>query len=160
MVPNMFIKFENPAIQGSSNVPGHKDEIEVLSWNHGFAQSASPTRSGGGGTVESASHQSLAFAKYLDHATDDLLRLCWGGKQIGKATLSCYRSDGAGDGKPVEYLRIAMEHVIISNYSISGGPGDVPVENVSLDYGTVQYTYLDQRGDSSAKHDLKTKAVT
>jgi len=159
MARNMFIRFEKPAIKGSSTVPGHEDEIEVLSWNHGFAQPASPTRSGGG-TVESATHQSLMFTKYLDHATDDLLKLCWGGKQIGKATLSCYRADGAHDGEPIEYLRIVMEHVIISNYSISGGPGDVPVENVSLDYGSVQYTYMDQRRESSASHDLKTKSVT
>jgi type VI protein secretion system component Hcp len=34
-----------------------------------------------------------------------------------------------------------MQHVVISNYSVSGGPGDVPVENVSLDYGTVMYEY-------------------
>ena len=158
MAANMFIKFENPAIQGSSNVPGHPDEIEVLSWSHGFVQPTSPTR--GGGTVESATHQSLTFTKYLDHATDDLLKLCWAGRQIGKATLSSYRADGASDNKPLEYLRITMEHVIISNYSLSGGPGDIPVENLSLDYGTVQYTYMDRRGDSSAKHDLKTKAVT
>ncbi|MEA2338497.1 MAG: type secretion system secreted protein Hcp, partial [Thermoanaerobaculia bacterium] len=99
--------------------------------------------------------------KYLDHATDDLLKLCWAGKQIGKATLSCYRADGASDNKPVEYLRLVMEHVIISNYSISGGPGDIPVENVALDYGIIQYTYVDQKhGDSSAKHDLRTHAVT
>jgi type VI secretion system secreted protein Hcp len=159
MAVNMFLKFENPAIKGSSTAPGHTDEIEVLSWSHGFVQPTSPTR--GGGTVESATHQSLTFTKYLDHATDDLLKLCWAGKQIGKATLSCYRADGASDNKPVEYLRLVMEHVIISNYSISGGPGDIPVENVALDYGIIQYTYVDQKhGDSSAKHDLRTHAVT
>jgi type VI secretion system secreted protein Hcp len=159
MATNMFIKFENPGVTGSSAVPGHVGEIEVLSWSHGFGQPTSATRSSAGS--ETATHQSLTFTKYLDHATDDLLKLCWAGKQIGKATLSCYRADGAHDDKPVEYLRITMEHVIISNYSVSGGPGDVPVENVSLDYGIIQYTYVDQKqGDSSAKYDLKTKAVT
>ena len=157
MAINMFLKFENPSIKGSSNVPGHTDEIEVLSWNHGFVQPTSPTRS----TAESGTHQNFTFTKYLDHSTDDLLKLCWGGKQIGKATLSCYRADGASDNKQVEYLRVVMEHVVISNYSISGGPGDIPVENVSLDYGIVQYIYVDQKhGDSSAKHDLKTNSVT
>ena len=43
MATNMYIKFEDPSI-GSSDAPGHKDEIEVLSWNHGFVQPTSPTR--------------------------------------------------------------------------------------------------------------------
>lgn len=38
-----------------------------------------------------------------------------------------------------------MEHVIIANYSVSGGPGDLPVENVALDYGTIQYIYVEKR---------------
>jgi len=162
MATNMFLKFENPVIKGSSSAPGHADEIEILSWSHGFMQPISPTRSSaGGGTVEPASHQNLTLTKYLDHATDDLLKLCWAGKQIGKATLRCYRSDGPTDDKQIEYLRVEMEHVIISNFSISGGAGDVPVENVSLDYGTVRYTYMDQRhGDSSVMLNLETRTVT
>jgi len=165
MATNMFLKFDNPAIKGSSSVPGHTDEIEVLSWNHGFVQPTSATRSSAGGrSVEQATHQNLSFTKYLDHATDDLLKLCWGGKQIGKATLICFRPDGSRDDKPVEYLRVTMEHVVISNYSISGGPGDIPVENVSLDYGTVQYTYKSQHvangADESARHDLETREVS
>jgi len=164
MASNMFLKFENPTIKGSSSVPGHTDEIEVLSWNHGFLQPTSGRSSAGGLSVEQATHQNLSFTKYMDHATDDLLKLCWGGKQIGKVTLSCYRTDRSRDDKPVEYLRVTMEHVVISNYSVSGGPGDIPVENVSLDYGTVQYTYKSQNGangaDESARHDLETREVS
>ncbi|HEX3579135.1 MAG TPA: type VI secretion system tube protein Hcp, partial [Thermoanaerobaculia bacterium] len=56
----------------------------------------------------------------------------------------CFRADGEA-GKPVLYLTVAMQHVIISNYSVSGGPGDVPVENISLGYGIIEYTYIDQK---------------
>src|ERR1044071_8805119 len=123
MATHMYIKFESPAIGG--------EKVEVLSWSHGFAQPESPTRGGGG----RATHQGLAFTKYLDAATSELLKMCWSGQQIGKATLRCFRDDDSGE--PVEYLSVVMQHVVISNYSVSGGPGDVPVENVSLDYGTV-----------------------
>jgi type VI secretion system secreted protein Hcp len=168
MASNMYIKFEEPAIDASSTASGHEKEIEVLSWSHGFVQPTSPTRSSAGsGTVEQATHQNLTFTKYLDTATSALLKYCWAGKQIGKATVSCWRSDGAADNKPVKYLEVLMEHVVISNYSVSGGPGDIPVENVSLDYGTVQYTYLDQKhadgkADSNlpAKHDLEKRAIS
>ena len=114
-------------------------------------QPTSPTRStAGSGTVEQATHQNLTFTKYLDASTNELLKACWSGKQFQKATLTCYRADGAADNKPVEYLKIEMQHVIIANYSVSGGPGDIPVENVSLDYGVIQYSYKDQK----AMHDL------
>jgi type VI secretion system secreted protein Hcp len=142
----MYIKFEQPAIQGSSTAAGHADEIEILGWSHGFVQPTSPTRGGGGsGSVEQATHQNLTFTKYLDSASKELMKYCWEGKQFQKVIVSCYRSDGATDNRPVPYLTIAMEHVIISNYSVSGGPGDLPVENVSLDYGVVQYNYIDHR---------------
>jgi len=153
MATNMYIEFE-PKIG-----PG---KLEILSWSHGFAQPTSPTRStAGSGTVEQANHSNLTFTKYLDASTNELLKYCWSGKQFDKATLTCFRADGAADNKPVEYLQIVMEHVVIANYSVSGGPGDVPVENVSLDYGTIQYNYKDQKsGDSSATHNLKTGTVS
>jgi type VI secretion system secreted protein Hcp len=167
MSTNMYIKFEEPAIDGGSSAAEHAKEIEILSWSHGFSQPTSPTRStAGSGTVEQANHSNLTFTKYLDAATSSLLKYCWSGKQIGKATISCFRSSGAQDNKPVEYLKVAMQHVIISNLSISGGAGDVPVENVSLDYGIVQYTYIDQKhadgtsdGNKPAKHDLETRKI-
>lgn len=150
---NMFIKFEEPAIEGSSTVSGHEREIEVLSWSHGFAQQSSPTREG---SAEHAHHANLTFTKYLDVATNTLLKLCWNGKQIGKATLSCYRGDGAKE----KYLEVEMKHVIIANYSVSGGPGDIPVENIALDYGVIQYKYLGAGGEHAIAHDRINNRIT
>jgi type VI secretion system secreted protein Hcp len=161
MATNMYLRFEEPAIEGASTVPGHEKEIEVLSWNHGFVQPTSPTRStGGGGTVEQANHSNFSFTKYLDAATNALLKYCWAGKQIGKATLTCFRSDGARDQHLTEYLSVVMQHVVLSNYSVSGGPGDIPVENISLDYGIITYNYKEQHHADSATHDLHTRAIS
>ncbi len=167
MASNMYIKFEEPGIEGDSTAEGHVGQIEVLSWSHGFNQPTSPVRSAAGsGTVEQATHQNLTFTKYVDTATDDLLKMCWSGKQIGKATLTCRRSDGATDNAPVDYLVIEIQHIIVSNFSISGGPGDVPVENVSLDYGIVKYIYKPQKhedgtgGDKvEVQHNLETRKI-
>lgn len=160
MTTNLYMKFETPSIAGVSQVPGHKGEIEVLSWSHSFEQPTSPS-----GPVESARHANLTFTKYVDSATNELLKYCWAGKQIGQATLTCCRADDANPDKQVEYLIVIMEHVIISNYSISSGSHDVPVENITLDYGTVQYNYKPQkqgRGSAkilSVKHNLETGIV-
>jgi type VI secretion system secreted protein Hcp len=166
MAVNMYIKIAD--VTGGSTAAGHEGEIEVLSWNHGFVQPTSPTRSSAGaGTTEQATHQNCSFTKYLDPSTTTLLKLCWSGKQIADATITCWRSDGATDNKPVKYLEVAMKNVIISNFSVSGGPGDVPVENVSLDYGSVQYTYVDQKhadgtadANLPATHNLETRTIS
>lgn len=158
MASTVYIQFEDPAIAPGSTVAGHDKEMEILSWSHGFVQPTSPTR--GANTVEQANHQNLTFTKYLDAATNDLLKFCWSGRQIGKATIRCYRGDAGS--RPVLYLTVAMQQVIISNYSVSGGPGDVPVENVSLDYGIVQYTVADANNPDgrSATHDLETRTIS
>jgi len=141
---NIFIKFDG--IEGSSTSTGHEKEIEILSWSHSFAQPASATRStAGAGTVEQANHRGLTLTKYLDTASTALLKACWSGSQLQSATISCFRSDGSGDDKPVKYLEVTMQDVMIGSYSISGGPGDIPVENISLDYGAIKYTYIDQK---------------
>jgi type VI secretion system secreted protein Hcp len=165
MAVNSYIKLKD--ITGGSTAAEHAGEIEILSWSHGFSQPTSPTRStAGSGSVEQANHSNFTFTKYIDSSTDDLLKHCWDGKQIATATVTCYRADGATDNKPVEYLKVEMEHVVVSNFSISGGAGDVPVENVSLDYGIVKYTYKPQKkadgtaGEQQAiKHDLEQRKI-
>jgi type VI secretion system secreted protein Hcp len=166
MAINTYIKMDS--ITGGCTAAGHEGEIEVLSWSHGFVQPTSPTRSSAGaGTVEQATHQNLTFTKYLDPATTAKLKCCWSGKQIATASLSCYRADGATDNAPVKYLTIDMTDIIIANYSLSGGSGDIPVENVSLDYGTVTYTYVDQKhadgtadANLPATHNLETRSIS
>lgn len=166
MASHIYIKFDEPTIPGSA-VGDHRGEIEVLSWNHGFVQPTSPTRGGtGSGTADQATHQNLTFTKYLDSATNELLKYCWNGNQFGRVTLSCFRSDGATDTRPILYLRVVMQQVVISNYAVSGGPHDVPVESVSLDYGVVRYEYLSPKLAGSTEsavapvtHNLNTRIV-
>lgn len=165
MAGNFFIKFTNPEIKGESGDEKHKDQIQVLSWSHSFNQPTAPTRSSaGGGTVEQANHSDFSFTKYIDGATDDLLKMCWSGKVIGGAVFTAYRA--AGDAAPVEYLSIEFTHVIISNYSISGGAGDLPTETVTMSYGKVKYVYTQQKvadgtadGKQPVEHDLVLQKV-
>lgn len=166
MAGNMFLKLTTPDIKGESTDSSHKEEIQVLSWSHSFNQPTSPTRSSaGGGTVEQANHSDFSFTKYIDASTDDLLKQCWSGKHIQKGVFSAYRSNG--DNKPVEYLVITMEKIIVSNVSIGGGTGDIPTETITLSYGTVEYKYIPQKEDDGTgegaqpvKHDLIKQEVS
>ncbi len=165
MATNMFIVFKTPDIVGESADSTHVGQIQMLSWSHSFNQPTSPTRSSAGsGTVEQANHSDFSFTKYIDASTDDLLKYCWSGKQIGSATFTAYRSDG--EDKAIKYLEVVMTNVVVSNVSIGGGTGDIPVETITLSYSSVQYTYIQQKtadgtagGNQPVKHDLAAQTV-
>lgn len=165
MAMNAFIKFTEPDIKGESTDNTHSEQIQVLSWSHSFNQPTKAVRStAGGGTVEQANHSDFTFSKYTDAATDDLLKYCWNGKQIGKAVMQIYRADG--NDAAILYLEVEMEDVIVSNFSIGGGQGDLPTENVSLAYGKVTYKYKTQKPDTGdaggvqpVSHDLIKQLV-
>lgn len=169
MAINTFMKFTGPDINGGSTSKGHETEIEVMNWNHGCHQPTSPVRShAGGGTIEKANHANFCFTKQLDSATDDLLKMCWTGMHIDKATITCYRSSGDTGGAQIgtPYLTVEMESVIVADYSISGQQGDYPFENISLAYGKITYTYVGHdrtKGTTGSAqpvfHDLRTHEV-
>ena len=146
MASNMFLKLDG--IKGESADSSHKDWIEILSWSHNISQPTSPVRDSSGATVERANHSDISITKYVDAATDGILGKCGAGKVLKKATIECFRADG--DNKPIKYLDIDMEKVVISNYNISAGAGDVPMENISLSYGLIKYTYIEMKEDGKA----------
>ena len=138
----------------------------MLSWSHSFNQPTSATRSSaGGGTVEQANHSDFTIMKYLDAATDDLLKMCWSGKQIGKATFCAYRADG--DNTAIKYLEMAMEKVVVSNVSLRWRQRrSADREHQRSSYGKVQYNYMPQKktdgtadGVQPVSHDLITQQV-
>jgi len=132
-------------------------------------QPTSPVRShAGGGTIEKANHQNFVFSKQLDSATDDILKQCWTGKHIDKAVLTCYRSSGDTGGPQIgtPYLTIEMESVIVASYTIAGGEGQYPMENIGLAYGKITYTYTSHdrtKGTTGSAqpvfHDLRDHTV-
>lgn len=151
MASNVFIKFETPAIEGESTSLGHEKDIQVLAWSHSFNQPTSPVRSSAGsGTVEKANHSDFSMTIYADSSLDDLLKCCWNGTHIGKATLAAYRADGDNANAAVKYLEVVMEHVVVSNVSLGGGGGDIPTVSVSMSYGKVTYTYTASKGDEGS----------
>jgi type VI secretion system secreted protein Hcp len=147
MATNMFIKFND--VTGEATDVNHVEWIEILEWSHSFNQPATPVRDSSGSTIERANHSDLEFTKYLDTATDDLLKACWSGHQFETVDIECFRSDG--QNAPIKYLEINLLDVIITNYSISGGGGDVPIEHIALAYSKVTYTY-----SSKVKEDATT----
>lgn len=145
MAADIFLQIDG--IKGESTDSEHKDWIELLSFNHSISQAASATaNSAGGGTTGRCQHQDYSITKYVDLASPKLYELASSGKHIKDVTIEMLRASG---DKRVKYMVVKMEQVVISHVSPSGG-GDFPTESVSFNYGTIKWTYTQQkRADGS-----------
>ncbi len=101
----------------------HKDWIEVEHVLRGVHQPrAAAVSTAGGHTSGRAELRSIAFRKLADLSTPVLLRTCAAGKTIPKAVFEFMRA--GGDGKPINYFKIELENVMISDVAkgnTSGG---------------------------------------
>ena len=151
MAVDMFIKIDK--ITGESRDSKHKNEIDVLSWSWGASQSGS-FHVGGGGGAGKVNIQDLSITKWVDSSSADLLKACSKGTHIPKALLTVRK---AGD-KPLEYIKILMEKVMVTSVSTGGSGGeDRLTENVTLNFAKVDFTYSSQKDDGSKDKELSYK---
>ena len=149
MAVDMFLKIGD--IKGESQDHKHKDEIDVLAWSWGMSQSGS-FHTGGGGGAGKVNVQDLSVTKWVDRASPVLMKMCCSGKEYKDALLTVRK---AGD-KPLEYMKIKMEKVMITSVSTGGSGGeDRLTENVTLNFGKVAYDYTPQKEDGSGEAAVK-----
>jgi len=141
MAVDMFIKIGD--VKGESVDAKHKGEIDVLSWSFGMSNSGN-AHSGGGSGAGKVNVQDLSFTKWVDLSSTELALRCCTGKHYDKATLVVRK---AGD-KPLEYLTISLEEVMISSVSSGGSGGeDRLTENVALNFANIKIEYKEQLKD-------------
>jgi type VI secretion system secreted protein Hcp len=155
MAADIFAKIGD--IKGESRDSKHKDEVEVLSWSWGVAQSGSLAHGGGGGTGK-ATFNDFNFTHHVDKASPVLLKACATGQHIKEATITVRK---AGKGQQ-EFLIIKMSDVIITSVNPSvGGDGPATAEHVALQFAKVDLEYKPQKADGSLdaglhfKYDIK-----
>lgn len=96
---------------------------------------------GGGAGAGKVNVQDLNFTKYIDFSSTGLQLACCNGKHFPKALLTVRK---AGE-KPLEYLKITMEEVLVSAVSTGGSGGeDRLTENVTLNFAKVKVEYQKQ----------------
>ena len=138
MAMDMFIKIG--ALKGEARDTTHKEEIDVLAWSWGLSNSGSAQQGSGAGAGK-VNVQDLSFTKYIDKSSPDLMLACCNGKHFDKATLTVRK---AGE-KPLEYLQITIEDLIVTSVSTGGSGGeDRLTENVSLNFARVKVSYKEQ----------------
>ena len=151
MSVDMFIKLDK--IKGESKDKKHAGETDVLAWSWGMSQTGS-FHTGGGGGAGKVNVQDLSFTKWIDMGSTDLMLACCKGTHIPKAVLVVRK---AGD-KPLEYLTITMEKVMVTSIATGGSGGeDKLTENVTLNFEKVAVKYVEQKpdGGEGAKPEIK-----
>jgi len=144
MAVDMFMKIDS--VDGEAQDSKHKKEIYVLSWSWGMNNSGSAHNGSGAGAGKVNVHD-LTFTKWVDTATPTLALACCSGKHFKDATLIIRK---AGD-KPLEYVKIKMETVMITSVSTGGSGGEDRLqESVTLNFAKVSLDYVPQNDKGAA----------
>ncbi|ALL64990.1 putative protein ImpD [Paraburkholderia caribensis MBA4] len=155
MAQDIFIKING--IDGESQDSAHKNEIEVRSWGWQILQQSNMHMGSGGGAGK-ATVEDLAFEHLVDRASPNLMKYCLTGKHIDQAVLTIRKAGG----NPLEYLKITMSDVIVTQVQPSGSNTDDGIrEQIRLSFAKVKQEYVVQNaqggsgGAVTAGYDIK-----
>jgi len=139
---DFFLKLDS--IDGESLDDKHKGEIELDSFSFGATQSGG-FASGGGGGAGKVQFQDLHFVTRTSKASPELLRACANGKHIIKGMIVARKA-----GKPpTDFLKITLQDVLISSYSLNGDGIVGPVDSSGMAFAKIEYSVASQKQDGS-----------
>ena len=150
---SFFVKIDG--IQGESPADGHKDEIDVFSFNLGVTQ-AGGNEVGAGAGAGKSQFQPVMIYKNVDVASPALFLACATGQRIKKVELKAARRNG--DSGPQEYLTITLTDVIVAGFNDQSANGDgsqTILESISLKYAKIEISYRKQNPDGTLGDPVK-----
>jgi type VI secretion system secreted protein Hcp len=158
-----FLKIDG--IKGESVDAKHKGEIDILSFSWGASQTGTSATGGGGGAGKVHFHD-ISFVKKSDASSPLLMLNCASGTHIKEGTLVVRKAGGT----QLEYLKIKLTDILVSSFK---GHGVVPnesspptgilrvdtrhppeatvMEEISLNFAKVEYSYQPQGADGKAQ---------
>jgi type VI secretion system secreted protein Hcp len=142
MAVDMFLKLDG--IKGESKDHKHKDEIHIESFSWGLSQTGAHGAGGGGGAGKVNVHD-ISITKFLDKSSPDLMLHCCNGKHIPNGLVTVRK---AGD-KPLEYMKIKLQDILVSSVQHAGHGGDLLTESLSLNFAKFHIEYQEQKSDGS-----------
>ena len=134
-----FLKLDG--IPGESAHVAHKDEIDVQSYSWGVSQPTSSPGAGGGGGAGKVAFQDFHFVAKISKASPKLFLACASGTHIKEALLSGVRGTGKAQA---DFLVYKFRDVLITSVQHSDSGGDVPMEQLSLNYSKMEISYFPQ----------------
>ena len=146
MAVDMFLKITD--VKGESKDKDHKDEIEIESFSWGATQLGASSHGTGAGAGK-VSMNDFHFVMRNNTASPNLFLFCANGKHIKEAKLTCRKAGGSQQN----FLVVTMSDVLVSSYQTGGsGAGEVPMDQISLNYSKIEIDYLaqDEKGNTKS----------
>lgn len=145
MAVDAFLKLGD--LKGESPDKDHEEEIDVLSWSWGMSQTGTTHRGTGGGAGK-VNVSDLTIVHAIDTASPAITLACCNGKHFEEAVLTLRK---AGE-KPLEYLVITMNDVIVTSVATGGTEGEeVTTESFTLNFAKYKYSYQPQDNKGGKK---------
>jgi type VI secretion system secreted protein Hcp len=123
-------------VTGDSTDDGHKGEIELNSYR--IMEDEKDTSSTTGVTTQLAKlgDNNLRFLADSSKASPDLFSKAASGDKIANAVLTVRKGN-----KHSDYLTLKMTDVVLTSYQNSGNDNNNAIDEVLLNYGTIQITH-------------------
>ena len=145
MAVEIFLSLDD--VEGESAKNGFQGKIDLLNYSWVSSQSATRQHGTGGGSGQ-ANVGDISISKYMDKATPIMYKALLDGKHFNKGKITVRKVTG---GKPLDYLTIEMDEIIISSYQTGGGSGsdDRIYENMTLNFRAFKMEYIVQEGSGA-----------
>jgi type VI secretion system secreted protein Hcp len=138
MAVDMFLKLTD--VKGESKDKAHAGEIELESFSWGASQLGTSSHGTGAGAGK-VSMQDFHFVMRANSASPTLFLFCANGKHLKEAKLTCRKAGGTQQN----FMVVTMSDVLISSYQTGGShAGEVPMDQISLNYSKMEIDYLAQ----------------
>jgi type VI secretion system secreted protein Hcp len=158
MAVDMFLKLTD--VKGESKDKSHPGECEIESFSWGATQLGASSHGTGAGAGK-VSMNDFHFVMRNNSSSPTLFLNCAKGVHLKEAKLTCRKAGGTQQN----FLVVTMSDVLISSYQTGGSQaGEVPMDQISLNYSKIEIDYLaqDEKGitkSAGKKHwDMKTNS--
>lgn len=133
---DFFLKIEG--VEGESTDAKHAGEIEIESFSWGAQNTPG---------ISKVNFQDFHFTTRTSKASPVLMLACASGKHFSKAVLTVRK---AGE-IPVEYYKVTLEDLLVTSHQSGGSAGSevVPMEQVSINFTKITFSYTPQKADGS-----------
>lgn len=148
MAIDTHIKFDG--VDGEATHKDHKGEIQVLAWSWGLSNATNVTAGGGSGKGK-AEPGEVSFMHTYDKASPILAKKCAQGAHFKEVVMT---SRKAGEGQK-DFLKVTLKEVYITAVQPSGSSGGDITENVTMSYGSIDFSYKAQDDKGALTGEVK-----
>ena len=143
-----FLKLDG--VPGESKDAKHPGEIELESFSWGESNIGAAA-GGGGGAAGKVQVEDLHVVMKESKASPLLFLTSVSGRLIKQAVLTGRKAGKA----PVEFLVIKLTDVVVSSYHTGGGTAAAPDDQVSLNFGKIEFAFTAEGPDGKPEAPVK-----